>query len=514
MAGGPFDVLSEQELLEVLRRQKERDGATNRKDEAWKLSDDMLEDNQYERTRHELQKRYKDRQNLANGERIEAFCVPLTRRYADEAANVYRKEVNRELVDENGNTNDEATAALQSLLSDGGIGERLHAMERRLVVQDASTLHLQAKRGLIDAQPTPLHQVHPVMPLDARRLSPSEQSDYQGFVVELDRIDNTTRNWVFMTPAANYYYEADDWSEAKNVMVDGNEGYVWPQSEITDDGMATEGELPLQMLTWWHRNFPIGRLMPVSDCPIARINLELNVQLSCLLDTVRKQGFSQTVLNLMNPKDRPEKMPSGTGFAWVIGAEDTASSLTFQNDYGGLVGFLQFLVKYFAILERLSPNDFAIEGQTAASGFAKLVDSLPKIEAHNDAVVRFKRIEEKILWPRIGAIGIHLDAFDESVKVLRMRSTFSGLDLPREIAEVIQDEEYQLKHGFTTEAELLAKRDGISLEEAQAKIEENKSSGRTEPEPGQNERAPQQDGGLIARLIGRPRPTLSGDDEQ
>ena len=488
MPNGLFDVLTESEVLAILRRQAARQ--VDRNDEQWKLTERFLENGQLARTKTELVRRYPNRQSMTKGEQIAPFVLPLTDRYVAEAANAYNKPVARELVDAEGTVNNEQTANLQRLTA--GVDEHLHNIERYTVAQDAQPAVVQAKRGLLHIQPAPLYQTHPVLPEDASQCDRSDQCDYMGHVLELDTVDKDIRKWVFATPAAHYYYESADWSEPSSITVQPNTGYVWPQRELTADDKESIAPHPLQTVVWWHRYIPQNKLLPVSDVPLVQLNLELNVQLSCMLDTLRKQGWSQLVAKVMDPTNPPASMPMGTGFMLALGLEESIESVSMANDYGGMVGFLKFLVQFFSVLQRGSPNDFSVEGTGPQSGFAKLVDSLPKMEARADRIRRLKDIEERLLWPRIGAVGKYLGVFPDGIEQLHMRTKFGAVEFPKTADERIKDEDQDIKLGHTTPAKLYAEKHGVSLDEAEQAIEENKQTAPAAPpaqqQPEQNER--------------------------
>lgn len=505
MAIGLFDQLTEQEVLKVLEAQKNR--GWDRKDEDWKLAEQFLENDQLERTRQELRIRYPTRQAMTKGEQIQPVALPLVDRFVSESANAYNRPVVRELVNESGEKDESATEALNVMVDEINLNERLHAAERFVVTQDSQPVMVQAKRGMLDVVTVPLHQTFPVMLPDARRSNRADQNDYLGHVVCLDQIDKDEKQWVFMTPAAHYYYKSDQWDKPVNIEIRPNDGYSWPQREMTDDDKEKVTELPLQMITWWHKQLPVNKLIPLTDVPIATANLELNVQMSCLLDTIRKQGWSQMVMKLLDPANPPNSVATGTGFAMALGLEEEIVSVGAGNDYTGMVGFFQFFVKILAILMRQSPNTFSIDATGPESGFAKIVDSLPKLEAREERITRLTAVEQKILWPRIGAVGKYLGKLPGNVDKLRMKVTFSDVSFPRTIDERIKSEEYDIKQGYTTAAKVMAEREGISVSDAEMAIAENKEKS-PEPENKQQQQQPSERKS-IADLVAQRRGLLN-----
>jgi hypothetical protein len=502
MATGLYDVLTEQELRAILRAQAEK--PSKRKDQQWINATELLEGDQLDQTNQALRDRYPERQKESFGDRMQTFTLPLTERYVAEAANAYNKPVIRELVNENDEVDEESTSIMQDAYEP--LGEPLHALERRTVLLDTSCLWPQARRGAVTAQVITPQRTHPVLPLDSLNCNAADQRDYMGHVVELERLGeaiDSKRFFVFITAAAHYYYESEDWSEPSVYDPWPNKGFTWPQAEDTKDYKEKITTLPLQMLTYWHRTYPVGKLIPPTDVSIATMNLELNVQWSALLDVLRKQGFGQYIMNLINPHKPPNKIAIGAGTAIALGPGESLTSIGHANDYTGMVGALKSLAKFFAILLRQSPNDFAIDAQGPQSGFAKLVDSLPKIEARQERIKRLKAMEEQYLWPRVGSILVYLGKLPEAAKKLRMRVKFSDVTFPKTIDEQIKEEDQEIKLGLTTAAKILMKRDGITMEEAEAQIEENKAKKPQEPkEEGEGQppqQKPHQD--LVSKLV-------------
>jgi hypothetical protein len=484
MGKGLFDVLTEDELRNVLRTQAERPSVRNEKE--WNLAVDCLENNQLRHVKSELKRRYPERQRLPAGEEIQPLSLPLTERYVAEAATAYSNPVMRTLVDDEGKVDEEATKQLTDMLEAVGWNELMHSLERHTVLLDTSVLLTGAKRGELTGQVITPQQIYPILPADSTESNPADQRDYMGHVVSLGKTgqgNNDPTDWVFFTPAANYYYRSLEWSEVGEYKLDLNEAWTWAQPAPTDDYRGNVKDLPLQMITYWHRYLPAGKLIPPTDSPIGGMNIELAVQWAVMLDTLRKQGWSQLVLSLVDSAKAPTTMALGSAFAICIGEDENADSLTHTNDYNGMVAVLKVLSKLFAILLRQSPNDFSIDQKGPESGFAKVVDSLPKIEFRAERIRRLTRIEERLLWPRLGAIGVYLKLLDKRVRGLKMRVHYSDIEYPQTIEERILEQDNQIKRGMTTVAKIMAKRDGIPVEEAQKIIDTNLAAGEPEPEP-------------------------------
>ena len=503
-----FGVYTRDELRAALRAQEERNESRNDQDkiDATKL----LEGRQLELTEQEIRRRYAERQAGPANDRIRPMTLPLAERYVAEAANAYNKPVKRVLVDESGVEVEEATTILNDEMARAQMDERLHRLEQYTVALDSCGMWSGAKRGKLAGQIVTPQRIRPVLPLDSRDVDPADQSEYLGFVVELERGAHPSDpvQWCLVTPAAHYYYQSDDWSELPADYEERpNTAFLWTQSRDTDDRKGVEATLPLQMLSVWHRQMPVGCLIPSSDIPIAQLNLELNVQWSVLLDTLRRQGWGQLVYHLMDPTKAPPKFAVGSGFAIGLGPDESIESLGHANDYRGMVDTLQSLVRLLAVLMRQSPNDFSLEGVKAQSGFAKLVDSMPKLEAREQRIRRLRSMEEQVLWPRVGSVLEYLGKL-KGGDGLRMRTEFADVEFPQSVDEDIKRKDHDIKLGLTTPARLLAKEQGISIEEAEQQIADNKAK---QPQPEEKQKPEDVAGpkGLVARLVASQRKPLA-----
>jgi hypothetical protein len=128
----------------------------------------------------------------------------------------------------------------------------------------------------------------------------------------------------------------------------------------------------------------------------------------------------------------------------------------------------------------------ALDGTSPASGFAKLVDSLPKLDARQERIRRLAKFERENS-ERIKAIGILLGSLDASAAGMTMRSQFAEVEFPKSEQEKDAWTNREIEHGWSSEASLLAKRDGISSEEAQVRIDANRATqvpAKIEPQAG------------------------------
>lgn len=507
-----WEPLGEQELLKALRQSKQADRAAF--NEEIRRAVDYLEGIQKADVEQLLLERYSKSQMGDAGQTISPVTLPITERYVAEAANAYNQPVTRELVNEAGEVQEDATKILRDELEKVGYDEHMHLNERLTVLMGVSAVWYQVKRGKLRPVVTAVDDIYPVAQPDAVlpdgvAADPKDPDDYAGFIVQLvHAIDDVAKvmanEYALVTPAETIYYKARDPYAMQGEVQRYPNPYRWPQVDYS----GKEVNAPLQMVTFWHKSLPTRSLLRSQDIAIVDANRELNIQWSLLFDTLRLQGWATTVMNLMNPEAAPSSMTHGARFPLVLSAGETASSLTYATPYGQIVDVLKTYSRLLAVSLRMSPSDFSIDQAAAASGFAKLVDSLPKIEARRERLARLKHMEEQVAWPRIGAALAMTGALPEAAKGLQMRVSFAELEFPKTPQEEATEFETEFKHGLSSPVDVIMKRKGVTKEEAEEILQENKAStggGQQQQPPFEGEQTnvaqPGQSRGLFAALI-------------
>jgi hypothetical protein len=504
-----FDPLTDKDLLALLRNSAEMGDPRNEEDQS--LSIDFMNNKQKTRTDNAIALRYAQRQAKSAGNQIDSVCLPLVDRFLCEAASIYNKPVKRILVDENGEEDEEATKILNDALATSAWDERLHVVERVCVMPglEACGLWLQAKRGQLVGQVVLPNKIYPVYPLVLFGCDKADQDDYFGFVVELtNEFDkNGQKQFVFLGARQHAYFTASVWSEPHDIKWFDN-AIEWPQTIDTVDQRGEIKVLPGQLMVIWRSVLSTDNVLSCGDASLAEINLGLNVQFSILLDTLRKTGWKQLALKLLNPTNPPSQIQMGTGFAIPLGPDEDITSIDLGTNFVGITDTLKTFVKIVAVMHRQSPNDFSVEGQAAISGFAKMIDSIPKLEAREERAKRFKALEEVYAWPRIGAILEYLGKL-QNASALRMRVEFSSIEFPLSAQERVQLEEHDLKNNLISPVELIMKKQGLTKEEAENKIEENKEKDQRQQQQDQEDQQPQSKTRLFAeKLIAQKRSGL------
>lgn len=507
-----FAPLSEDLVREALQRSKKQ--ARQRMQTEAQRALDYLCNRQLEHVRQEIYRRYEQTQTQAGPQQgIAPVTVPLVQRYIAEASDAYNRAVTRKLVMLDGEENEATKQLTQTYVAEldaCGFDGRMHHFDEMLNLAQTCGLWMQVKRGKLRPVITYAHNIHEVLPLDADWLDPSDEEDYLGFVIELagtasDASQSQARQFALVTPAETVFYETrngDPYSMPENERTYPNP-YRWPQVIDSDDHRGSESVLPLQMLAIGHMRQPTDAILQDSDADIVTANHEINIQLSVLLDTMRVQGWSVPVIKVINETWAPATKSLGTRFPLVLRPEESAEMLSAATPYEALVSTLQSFVGLLAVAHRQSPNDFAVDGQTPQSGFAKLVDSLPKLEARRERCARLKRFEELQVWPRAAACLQYLGKMPADLSGVKLEVSFADIEFPLTVDEQAKADEHALKHNFTTEAKLVAKRTGMSLAEAEAEIKANREVNAASMPVTTPVAAGGAFGGSVGSLIGR-----------
>ncbi|HJW76565.1 MAG TPA: hypothetical protein VJ787_13025 [Thermoleophilia bacterium] len=420
---------------------------------------------------------------------IYPVSLPLVQRFIAEQATAYSHDVRRYFVDDDGSETD-ATRELSDQLQRGlgdGYDELMHRHEQLMIAlrPAPSVLWHQVKRGKLTPRIVSPADVWPLLIDSEAMIDRADQHDYAAHIIDVtagaSSLADHKRRFVALTAAETVLYEGNEISIDK-VLGRWPNPFTWPQAEdvpMAGGVSARLRELPLLMLSYWHAATPT-ELMPRPAASVAKLNHEINVLLSLLFDSIRFQSYSVLALKLSDPSSVAARQRYGARFPLRLGMADDASFLTAGNSYLEQIAVLKDVTRLLAVSERLSPNDVATAGAIPASGWAKLIDSLPKLEARHEHIGRLARHEIELGMPRVVSILTTIGKLDMAARRLQMRVKFADIEVPLTTQERAQRDDWDLAHGMTTEAKLLAKRDGISELEAQEAVTANKSSGQAE----------------------------------
>lgn len=486
---------------DVRRMCRDAQGFTPAQINTCELAIDYLESRQLDRVRSELHARMPASQSGHPAQAVQPVALPLTDRFVSEAARLYSLPVTRELKTKQGETNDTTrrhTEDLKRFLSACFFDEAMHRNEQIQVLLKTSGLHFETVAGKLSPTLRLPHTVWHVRTKSAA-LSVSDPDAYDAFVFLVERggvgkLDENT--YAFVTNAETQFWRGADPTRLSTHISTYENPFKWEQlAASTEESKISfsRKELPGRMFTVWNYRRPIGALMPYSDPDIAAVNQELNVAWSVLMDLIRMQGHSAPVLTETTMRGDGQAVRNwGPRFPLVLKAGETFEMVSAATNYSDQVAALESFVKMTATFSRQSPNDYAMSASAPASGFAKLVDSLPKIEALQERARRAKAMEEVEVWPRVRAIGQYLGALDVATNELDLHVKFSKDIIPLDEQERSMRDEFELKHNLTTPAKLYAQRYDVSLEEAEKVIEENtkKNSTSTSQQPTMRVEAP------------------------
>lgn len=426
--------------------------------------------------------RFPSTQDADSGQRIAPVVMPMVDRYVAEASTVYNRTVKRSLVSEDGTVNGEMTKTYNDALERAKYDEVMHANEKLTNLIKTSCVNFEAKRGELRPAIKYAHDVYPVIGDNAEFIEAGDPDDYAGFVVELFWADEDItkaqkRTFVHMVRESFTFYTGSEPDKPDKVISVWDNPYVWPQTieELNpEDGTRKliKGTFPGRMLTFWHTSLPIGELIIDSDPTIVDANRELNVAWSLLYDTLRFQSYAIPVYKTNKP-DTKARRKWGARFPAVIGLDETFEMASAAVNYTEQVEVLKVFSKQLAVTQRASPNDFAIDQTAAISGFAKMVDSLPKIEARDDRIKRLLYLEQFVSWPRQCAVLVHLGILPKSAFGLKLRTEFDKITFPETQGERAKRIETDTKYNLTNPVDMLMKERGLTEDEAKETLLRN-----------------------------------------
>ncbi len=379
------------------------------------------------------------------------------------------------------------TDIYNEFLKESDFNAHMHMLDGYLCILKNAGLWFQVARGKMVPQVVTIDNIFEVADPDNPFANAAQQDDYLGFIIRMqqaayqDTALAQPQGFVFSAAAQQTYYttsDGDPYGIAEQVKNFDNP-FTWMQMEETPDHKGKLSELPLQMFTIWHKHLVSGKVICDSDSDIVHANREINIAMSMLLDTISHQSWAVPVMKLLNQEAAPKTMAWGSRFPIAIMKDEEFELASAATPYQEVVGALVQAVKLLAIAHRMSPNDFAVEGNAPESGFAKMVDNLPKIEARNERCARLSAQEENLAFPRIAAIMKYLgkEGFEKfDTEKFKLTVEFEDLDYPETVEEQTLREEHELKHNLTTRSKMLAKRKRIPLDEAETEIESNKEA--------------------------------------
>lgn len=448
-----------------------------------------------------LSDRASETQHIAgHGQRIQPVPVPLVEYYLDEVANLYSIGVERDLVNDAGEVDEEQTKRYRDALEEVSFDETMEQVERLAELTGQSAVWPQESLDDLDVSVVYPHHVYPLPPT-AGHYNAANQDSYMGYVFETRVYERSpdgnsvqSKTFVLALPEEITVYEAKKWDATDPIVVNTYANpYRW-------------GDNPLQMLQLWHRTKPADRLLTLHEPSIVSAAREVNFQWSLLMDVMRLQGGATPVEQVKNAQQVEQHRVIGMRFPFLgtAGVGEDMHYANAANDYAGLVATIQTYVKTVGLLHSMSPGDFSTEARQAQSGFAKLIENLPKIRKRQKRKRRYAANERR-LYPRIAAILIRQGRLNASAQRLKLRVKFADESVPESVDEMTRREEHEFKHGLSSPVRVLSEREGISIEEAEEKIAANKRRSQPQPDDQNGPPMPQRGGGALARIVAQRR---------
>lgn len=477
-----FDAKTEEMVLNALRDEKLNARQTMQEplDTALEYANgNMLED-----TLGQLAQQYMMRQQTEQP--IMPHILPLTAFFVAESALTYQNGVFRTLVHrETGEINEELTKAYLGVWGDAQGDATMKEVDRRLVLLKTTGILPTHEHGKIDLRIVKAHDIFPLWDPESTA-NAANQENYAGHIID-HRItfgDSTgaARLYTLITPEGFVQYKGTPSRVTDLVGSPVNNPLSWPGIALDPQGRPTGDvvEKQLQMLLIAHESKPTETLFNLSVPAIYIANQGLNVQWSIIQDVFRWQCGSMPVLNVLEPEAQNAVRPVGVNNPLVLQAGgESATFTTANNDYEALVLFLTKYAQTVAMLERMSPDDLALEQNGPESGYAKTLANLPKLRAV-ESRAKSLIITEKELFKRVAALGVWLGLLPAEIKQYELQVEFEPIVMPMSTDERIAAEVHDLAHGFTTRAKLLAAKSNSTEEEAETQLAENLSANAAE----------------------------------
>lgn len=442
-----------------------------------------LKGDQVEDVKALLDERFPATQQGDTGQQVAPITIGLTARYAKEAATIYNKPVQRIITADDGTPDEDATKLVNDAYSRARWDEVMHANDRLVVTLKTCGILHEPKRGELRPRITYPHDIYPVCPQGPEFIAADDPDDYEAFVVELfwaieDMGKVQAKTFLWHDPERYVFFEGTAPDRPTKILSEWENPYRFYQTlEEVDPATGTrtvkrDQLVPGRMLTFWHTEMPVGELIIDADADIVEANRELNVGWSMIFDLIRWQGGSVPVLKT-NSQDNKSRRKHGVRFPMLLKVEESYDMVNAAVDYTGQVEALKTFAKTIAVAKSMSPDDFSIEGGNAVSGFAKMVDSLPKIQAREDRAMRLKHNEEQVAWPRNAAIMVQQGMAPEALLKMKMQVEFAELEFPKTEDERAKRLEVDIKYHQASPVSVTMKKLGIDEEAAIEKLEKH-----------------------------------------
>lgn len=431
--------------------------------------------------------------------RIRPYMVSLVELYLSELATAYESGVRYVLLNEDGTEDEELTKQFAEVLADDGWDLFMSEVEVALeLFQSAGVFYQWDEDGVQDCILRLPDQVFPVAPVEGP-FHAANQKSYLGFVFAADEVGGRDTgedaSWVLSTPEGQLTYTSDDPLE-----IPTGQGV-----EIQNQLRAPGSGALLNRFSVWHSAWPTNRLLQTHEPMIVHATRELCIAFSALMDVFRYQAGAAVVVTGFDPESgrASPKVPTGARSPFVVQEGSSASYISPDNKFQEKVAFLRDVARFTGQLMSLSPGDFSSEARQVQSGFAKQVENLPKLKRSRKKK-KLLRIQETRNAGRLLGGYVAAGRMPATALQRRLAAEFDDEGTVRSIDEEIAKDKHEWDHGLSTPAMKLAAREGISVEDAQARIDENL----------QAQRAGGLNAGRMADAIGRREEDESEEESE
>lgn len=402
----------------------------------------------------------RSREAQATDQPIEPFAIGMTQKFVEESATSYSGSVTREVINADGSVNDEVSEAYANACDHS---EFMRMLEQVVLLVKSCGVYYQIKRGKLTPRFAFPHKVTPILSdnLDA---DATQLADHDGVVMDLG-----AKKYLWVGHAEIARMHGDSIKSAKVVGDPYPIEWTWPQP--TDAGVMQSA--PLMPFAIAKYRETLTTLFSSADPDVADANSEINAQWSSLLDTSRYQSYSVPVIQqALSEITRPLRR---LGVRWPLPLKlgETFSFANASVAFDQLTSMITTVTQTLSVMRNQNPNDYALVRSSASSGFAKLLDSLPKLTERERNNARWSRFESSQLWPIHCSMLVHMGELPEAAKEMSLRVTFGEYKIPKSDQEEQARLEFEFKHGLNSPARYLAEKRGITIDEAKALIAEN-----------------------------------------
>lgn len=297
---------------------------------------------------------------------------------------------------------------------------------------------------------------------------PDELQDLDAFVYELaSRTGGEIRRFCFWSHEYQFIYEARTPEQPERILP--------ATSDVSDPYANPLGLLPFVIA---RESDPEGVFWPPFAEDLVDSAVSINVNETLQRGNIHYQSHGQLVV----PEGTNLKQPWGRGVAWQEpkDAVNQTRFLTRSTPFAEVDSQIQREMQTLAFTRNLPPNDFAFGGTNAPeSGFSKLVDSLPLMD------LRASRIAQVGVPTEAALVTVEASILSYYLGVpvpsnLGVSVTFPAMAFPVSDNEkatarktLREAQQIEIAMGLLSAKDILMEEEGLSEEEAIAKVAEN-----------------------------------------